>query len=115
MITLTGFTAVGFFLFIHWIADFVLQSDEMAMKKSTESRWLLLHCVVYGVFMCAAANFNWQFGLFMFLTHALIDGVSSQVNKYLWEKKEVHYFFVSIGFDQWLHMMCIFVGLKYLT
>ena len=34
---------LGILLFIHFLADFVFQSREIATKKSIEFKWLLIH------------------------------------------------------------------------
>jgi hypothetical protein len=38
-----------------------------------------------------------------FVAHTATDYVTSRINARLWEEKKVHWFFVSIGFDQFLH------------
>lgn len=39
----------------------------------------------------------------------LVDSITSQVNAQLWEKKKVHWFLVSVGFDQALHVTTLLV------
>ena len=34
-------------LFVHWVADFLLQSTNMGNRKSTSPAWLSLHVLVY--------------------------------------------------------------------
>jgi hypothetical protein len=38
-----------------------------------------------------------------FICHTATDYYTSRANMILWEKKNVHGFFVSVGFDQFLH------------
>lgn len=100
-------------LFYHWFADFVCQTDWQAQNKSTNWEALLAHTGVYsalwmipisiwGVITNGGANMLWFFPI-TFLIHTATDYYTSRVNKVLWDNKQVHQFFVSIGFDQFLH------------
>jgi len=98
-------------IWMHFVADFLLQWDEMAKKKSSDFHWLILHSAIYSI------PFLW-FGLLFwavtFFTHMIVDGVSSRVSKILYAKNSYHWFFAVIGFDQALHMTCLFLCYKYL-
>lgn len=95
-----------YLLFLHWLADFVLQTDDMAKDKSKDNRVLGLHCVVYGsVFMIGTLNF--YFALLLGLIHFPVDYVTSRLNSKLYKAGKNHEFFVSIGFDQWIHFATI--------
>jgi len=50
-----------------------------------------------------------------FICHTATDYFTSRVNAKLWEKGQVHNFFVSIGFDQYLHYIQLFVTFYYLS
>ncbi len=94
-------------LFIHWLADFVLQSDYVAKNKSKSILVLGEHCLIYGA--CLAVVFgNWQFAIFNTLLHYITDYFTSRLNSYLWAKGDVHNFFVSVGADQLVHYICLF-------
>lgn len=87
-------------LTIHFVADFLLQSDWMAQGKSKAWRPLLTHTAIY------SACFLWfglPFALVTFATHTAQDYITSRINARLWGAKQVHWFFVGIGFDQLLH------------
>lgn len=101
-------------LFVHWIVDFVFQNSWMAQEKSKNNIALLSHICVYSVIFYFAllilAVFIdlsfWkilQFTGITFVCHFITDYFTSRLNTYLWNKKDVHNFFVSIGADQWLH------------
>ena len=99
----------------HWLADFVLQSDWMAKKKSTNHGALAAHTLVYGIFLIlfmipygAPKSEIIVWGIVNMLLHGSYDFLSSHLNSYLWRRNEVHYFFVSIGFDQLIHYICLF-------
>jgi hypothetical protein len=89
-------------LVMHWIADFVLQSHKMASNKSKSNYWLGLHCLVYGILFMIVINP--LFGIITGLAHFVTDYFTSRLTSHLWEKKEVHNFFVVIGFDQLIHV-----------
>lgn len=38
-------------LFSHWVADFLLQNDDMAKNKSSDTLILGVHCILYSVVM----------------------------------------------------------------
>lgn len=107
-------------LFIHWVADFVLQSHWQAKNKSHNNYALTMHVTVYSIcwllpmtimFACAG-NYRLDsfllacfFSLITFATHWVIDFYTSRLNSWLWKKEDVHNFFVSVGFDQFLHFV----------
>jgi hypothetical protein len=93
-------------LFAHWLADFVYQTDSMAQNKSKSMLWLSIHTVVYSL-VIGALLFNPAWALYNGLAHFVVDYFTSKLNKKLWEDKEVHWFFVSVGFDQLLHTACL--------
>lgn len=116
-------------LFIHWIADFILQSDELAKNKSTSISSLIEHAFIYTVvwiiplisygIICQIPPSLLLFIPITFVCHTVTDFYTSRVNKMLWEIKEQtagspHNFFVSIGFDQFLHYVQLILTAKYL-
>jgi len=102
----------------HFIGDFVLQSDWMALHKSKRNEVLTIHALVYS--LCFLA-WGWKFWLLTFYSHWLTDYVTSRVTSKLWFMKQPwprsapelwetltqntrHWFFVVIGADQLIHM-----------
>lgn len=68
-------------LIVHTVADFVFQTDKMAINKSKSMGWLSLHCLVYA--MC----FVWlgfTFSIVTFMTHFLTDAITSRITGRLW-------------------------------
>ncbi len=101
------------FLFLHWIADFVLQTDDIAKLKSKNNFALGFHCIAYAsVFIVGTLNFN--YGLLLGLIHFPADYVTSRLNSRLYKAGKNHKFFVSIGFDQLIHFITIFLLAKWL-
>lgn len=110
-------------LFIHWVADFVLQTDKQAKGKSKEWYPLLEHTFSYGLVWTIIGaiytiifNFTEQgiidlilFVVITILLHTITDYFTSRLNSKLWSKGKVHNFFVSVGFDQVLHYVQLFL------
>jgi hypothetical protein len=108
---------------IHWIADFVMQTDKMAKGKSNNSFDLIHHTATYSAFWMICIQFLWnqnhntewvllttlKFTLITFISHTIQDYFTSRLNSKLWAKGDVHNFFVSIGFDQVLHYAQLFL------
>ena len=118
-------------LLTHFIGDFLLQSDWMALNKSKRLDALFVHATTYAV--C----FLWvgpTFALITLVTHMATDAITSRITSRLWffdSKPEVtdihgvkwmpvrlngkrHWFFVMIGFDQLIHAVTLIWTLKLL-
>ena len=116
------------YLFIHWYADFVCQTDKQAKSKSSNNLQLLAHTGIYGLIVtlfsyilywtnCFGAQYWYTpliFGVIQFVTHTVVDWITSRINKKLWEYKLVHEFFVMVGFDQLIHYVILFSSLALL-
>ena len=110
-------------LLIHWFADFIMQTDKQAKGKSKNIKDLINHTITYSIVMTIGfimININMipiylfiLFGVTMFISHTIIDYVTSRINSKLWSEGRTHDFFVSIGFDQFLHQLII-IGFLYL-
>ena len=96
-------------IWLHFVADFVLQTDKMAQNKSKYSEWLLLHV---GVYTAPFLIFGWQFAIFNGLMHVLTDFGTSRWTSYLWQKGDRHNFFVVIGLDQAIHITTLILSYK---
>lgn len=114
-------------IFIHWVGDFVFQSDWQAKNKSKSNKALLQHITSYTTIWAAfilgcilVALLTDPFGTtttndliwtakwlpflsITFIAHFITDYFTSRLNSRLWAEGKVHNFFVSIGFDQILH------------
>ena len=88
-------------IWLHFIADFVLQTDKMAIKKSASMKFLGLHCLTYSVPMFFM---GWQFAVPNGLAHFGVDFVTSRLTGQYFSTKNRHAFFVTIGCDQAIHM-----------
>lgn len=94
-------------LIAHFLADFTLQTDQMAKRKKTEPSYLLLHCGIYAAVMtvvcclCLEPVCGVGAGLVLALSHYLIDAIRSRFGK-------VGYTFHGFLADQVLHIALIF-------
>jgi len=107
-------------LFIHWFADFVLQTDEQAKKKSTSITMLTYHVLVYTLVWAVASYFYFHdvgkcliFAGITGICHWITDFVTSRVQKPFWDKKDYHNGFVLVGFDQVLHYIQLDMTIKW--
>lgn len=110
---------------IHWIADFVLQSDSIAKAKSTCHVALIAHAFEYAlvwllpIFVCfVATGQDNRLEFFMpitFILHGAQDYFTSRLNSRLWSEGRTHVFFVAIGFDQLLHLTQLYLTFYFLT
>ncbi len=108
-----GVDTVLLILIIHWIADFLLQTDYMASNKSHSMRALLMHVVVYTI----ATTVLWRVAgivapdaksiaivvVLTFVAHTATDFVTSRANAGFWRRQAWRPFFNMVGFDQLLH------------
>ena len=106
----------------HWFADFVCQSDWMALNKSKANWPLFVHVLIYTCVMGLAVMWLlppgmgrvWFFVL-TFVSHFATDYMTSRINSRLWAAKQNHWFFVSVGFDQLIHFYTLAWTLQLLT
>ena len=94
-------------IWIHFIADFMMQSDRIALNKSKSNLILLQHVVIYGIFLLP---FGLLFALVNIVLHFITDYCTSRATSALWKNNQRHWFFVVIGLDQAIHMTCLFVS-----
>jgi len=112
-------------LFIHWIGDFVFQSDWQAKNKSKNNIALTAHVASYSFCWLVACSMSVLltdesiliilFPVITFVLHWITDYFTSRINSKLYAENKIHYFFVSIGFDQILHYVQLILTYKLLT
>lgn len=113
---------VIYLLVAHYVSDFMLQTDEMALQKSTSNAWLSRHVAVYTVALLAAvllyngaviwwsgpsAAFHLEdalvFAALNGAIHWITDWCTSRWSARLWKAGRRHDFFCAIGADQLAH------------
>lgn len=109
-------------LFAHWIGDFVFQTRRIAENKGKSIDVLLEHVFIYSytlfmgltgyyivirLFSGTDCPINFEYVLYFIITnfalHLYIDSQTSQITTYFHKKDNMHGFFSTIGFDQFLH------------
>ncbi len=106
---------------IHWLADFVLQSQWMSLNKSKNSLALLTHVAIYTTVWFAAGFFHftgWKslllFTGITFITHFCIDYVTSRLSSKYFAAGQSRRGFMVVGFDQLLHYIQLFLCFHFL-
>ena len=106
---------------IHWLADFVLQSQWMSMNKSKNNTALLAHVAVYttawliaGLFLFVDVMHLIYFSLITFATHFGIDYVTSRMSSKYFAAGQTRRGFMVVGFDQLLHHCQLFLCFYFL-
>ena len=113
--TMTLFKMPVLILFLHFLADFVFQSNKMAQNKSVSRKWLLAHVGTYGLILFLGLYFFVSFKFLLYyvginmLLHYMIDAETSKITKKLWAEKKIGEFFVMIGWDQFLHYFFLYL------
>lgn len=114
------------FMFIHWVFDFFLQTDEMARGKSSSNKHLCDHIGSYcaGLWIMALLNtsyFNFNFAMIAVwiilnsFFHFFTDYVTSRASSLLFKAENYHDAFVVIGIDQFIHYATLFMSFYYIT
>lgn len=107
-------------LLTHFVGDFLLQSNWMALNKSKDWRALLLHVTTYSA---CFLWWGWRFVALTFLFHLITDAITSRITTRLWfvrgivyrraglevdyDQVKRHWFFVVIGLDQLIHYLTL--------
>ena len=108
-------------VWLHFLGDFILQSDRMALNKSKSNYWLTQHAFAYiAPFLPLCRVYGGTGGMSYFLAvnvaaHWLVDWVTSRITAKLWAAGQRHWFFTCIGFDQAIHMTVLFLTFNWLV
>lgn len=109
---------------VHFVGDFLLQNNWMALNKSKKLEALTVHCLIYSLCFCFL---GWKFFITTFWLHFFVDFFTSRATSWLWfiefgnqyapnrydsvvvDMERRHWFFVMIGADQLLHLISLAV------
>lgn len=107
------FVYVGL-LAVHWVADFVLQTDWQATNKSKNNYALGAHVLTYTLALggFAGAVLDVSSATFLFIAgngvlHFCTDWATSRGTSHLWQAGKRHDFFVLVGLDQLIHHLTL--------
>lgn len=92
-------------LVLHFIADFVLQTNWMAVNKSKNNLALFVHVAVYSAVFCFVGLI---YAVINGILHFIVDFITSRITSKLWKEQNYRLFFTVIGLDQTLHFVCLF-------
>jgi len=96
---------------LHFIGDFLLQSNYMSINKSKRIDVLISHCLIYSV---PFLLYDWKFAIVAGAGHFPVDFITSRITSFLYKKKEIHWFFVIIGLDQTIHYAILLITFSWL-
>ena len=99
-------------IWLHWLADFAMQTDKVAINKSRKLSFLTLHAFLYSI---PFLLFGWKFAVFNGLVHFVVDFFTSKLNAYYVLIDNRHAFFLTIGFDQAIHLSTLIISLSWLN
>lgn len=111
-----------YILLIHFLADFVLQTSEQAVKKSHDFGHLTYHVLTYSLVWLLASGMLFDrfihmlaFCLITYYLHLATDFVTSKLSSHFFKKKDFHNGFVIVGADQLLHYIQLILTYQYLN
>lgn len=124
---------LSWILVIHFIADFVGQTDKMAVNKSKSYEWLTRHVIAYTyitiigslipilvIVKLSGTLYSADFVTVMFcwvllnsILHWITDAITSRLSSKMWAAGRRHAFFVVIGADQLVHQLCLIITSTY--
>ena len=102
-----------YLIWTHFLADFILQTDKVAINKSKSNAILLQHVLIYALPFSLLGFFiktSPEWLLFNMVAHFITDYFTSRTCSYLWKNEQRHWFFVVIGLDQAIHMTCLMLS-----
>ena len=114
-----------FILFVHFIADFILQIKEP--MKSKNNIPLFTHVVVYSLILLISSfcifkspELAWYFAILNGVLHYCVDYITSRLSSYMYSNGYMGTnqlpnisFWAVIGFDQFLHSLMLLFTLFY--
>lgn len=94
-------------LALHFVGDFILQTDRVANGKSSDFGVLTEHVVLYAVPLAVIFAEHPGFVIANAVLHWSTDVWTSRLTSRLWAAGERHWFFTVIGLDQLIHGACL--------
>jgi hypothetical protein len=106
---------ITYVLFLHWLHDFVGQNvlfPNLKVGENKSKSWaiLCLHVFLYtaGMILCLAPFLTFeQLAAFAAInggSHFVIDAITSRLSSWAYARQDFRTFWITIGFDQFLHV-----------
>ena len=105
-------TTILLLVWVHYVADYLLQSRGMGENKSSSNLWLVYHVVVYSL---PLIFFGFLFAVVNGVLHFATDYVTSRLTKKYWSIGEDYKTFAVMGADQAIHVTCLFATYGWLV
>ncbi len=120
---------IVFLLTLHYVADFLCQTREMATKKGSSILWLSIHVLTYtfcfggvfGFYLLWSESMSdksvMEINTFIILNgilHWVTDFLTSKLTSYFYKKENMYGFFSIVGLDQLIHATTILLTYNYL-
>tara|TARA_B100001175_G_scaffold257846_1_gene226260 strand:- start:123 stop:476 length:354 start_codon:yes stop_codon:yes gene_type:complete len=102
----------------HWIGDFLLQNEKMALGKSSSNKLLTIHVAIWTTTLAVITiplGLPVVWVLLMGVLHWIQDYITSRLNGYYAKIKNNEMFWNMIGTDQMLHYVIMFLSLHLWT
>lgn len=96
--------AILVIIIIHFLGEFVLQSQVMVVNKSESLPWLFVHCLTYSILFLP---FGVAFVFVTFCLHMLVDYFTSKAYMSMIRQIKPREQTLVFGADQALHMLCL--------
>ncbi|WP_431127390.1 DUF3307 domain-containing protein [Flagellimonas flava] len=100
-------------LVAHWLGDYLFQTSNMAVKKSSSLKWLTAHVLTYSLVLGVFAIF--LFPLESALIYVALNALLHFVTDFFTSKLASKYqdnprvFYPVLGFDQMVHGLCLYL------
>ena len=114
-------TTLTIFFAAHFIGDFILQNDWMAMHKSSSIEALSVHALIYATIFTLPFLFSFPeleyaglCWILILIIHGSVDAVTSRISSRLWKTQNYRLYFNMIGLDQMTHMIIQLLILSHL-
>jgi len=111
-----GWTGFAVFIVAHYVGDFILQSREIATKKSSSILALSIHVAIYAATMLAFSflvDFTFHqravFVIYNGLLHFITDYITSRMTTKAWKEGNMEKFWDTIGADQFAHTYTLYI------
>jgi hypothetical protein len=104
----------NFIIIGHFIADFLVQNNYTSANKGKDIKALSLHVGLYFLGMCMTLLVYPSLSLLLYcavnaVLHYFVDGLTSPYSAKFYELSNKKKFFLLLGFDQMVHMLCLSV------